>query len=264
MMPPSAFHTGRLSIGESLTATSSDDFVVRVETSLLDVALQMARSPYRQLLVQTPEGEIAGVVSDSDLLSFLARTDVDESGSWKTRGVESVMPVRLRRVSETPLSTGEPRVGVKVTTGSSHDCVPIVVNGRLIAVQTHDDLLLSWSQLQPLVQSATTDELTALANRSVFQRRLSEEWNRSTRYGEPLALLLIDLDGFKAVNDSLGHLAGDAVLAEFGACLRRTLRLYDVVARFGGDEFAALCCNCNPSDIAAPIQRSPFRSVPPS
>ncbi len=256
MMPASAYHSGQLSINEPLTTAALDGVAVRVETSLLDVALQMARSPYRQLLVQTPDGEIAGVVSDNDLLSFLSRTDVDDSGNWKTRGVESVMPVRFRRPIESSPSTGIARIDAEAArTGSTLDCVPIVVDEQLVAVQTHDDLLLSWSQLQPLVRSATTDELTTLANRAVFQRRLSEEWSRSLRFGEPLGLLLIDLDGFKEINDSLGHLAGDAVLAEFGACLRRTLRLYDVVARFGGDEFAALCCNCNPSGIAAPIQR---------
>ena len=255
-MPASAFHSGRLLIDKQLTAAAQNDLAVRVETSLLDVALHMARSPYRQLLVQTLNGDIAGVVSDADLLGFLARTDVDDSGNWKTRGVESVMPVRFRTQQEDTVESDTAANGVSSKKKSrSIDCVPIVVDDRLVAVQTHDDLLLSWSQLQPLVRSATTDELTTLANRSVFQRRFTEEWSRSTRFGEPLGLLLIDLDNFKEINDSLGHLAGDAVLAEFGACLRKTLRLYDVVARFGGDEFAALCCNCDPSGIVAPIRR---------
>ena len=255
MMPASAFHSGRLLIDEQLTAAAQDDLSVRVETSLLDVALQMARSPYRQLLVQTLNGDIAGVVSDADLLAFLARTDVDESGNWKTRGVESVMPVRLRTQQDETSERAGTSNHVTGAKGRSIDCVPIVADDHLVAVQTHDDLLLSWSQLQSLVRSATTDELTTLANRSVFQRRFTEEWSRSTRFGEPLGLLLIDLDNFKEINDSLGHLAGDAVLAEFGACLRKTLRLYDVVARFGGDEFAALCCNCDPAGIVAPVRR---------
>jgi len=262
-MPASTFHSGQLLIDEQLSAAALSDLVVEVETSLLGVALQMARSPYRQLLVQSLNGEIAGVVSDSDLLRFLAHNDVDESESWKTRGVESVMPVRLR---QSDASSSENRDGSKVPAGpgGTVDCIPIVVGDRLVAVQTHDDVLLSWSQLQPLIRSATTDELTTLANRAVFQRRLSEERGRSIRYGEPLAVLLIDLDFFKEINDSLGHLAGDAVLAEFAACLRRTLRLYDVVARFGGDEFAALCCNCDPAGIVAPVTRllSSARELP--
>ena len=255
MMSASAYHSGQLLVDEPLTTVALGDLAVNVETPLLDVALQMARSPYRQLLVQTRDGDIAGVVSDSDLLDFLARTDVDESGNWKTRGVESIMPVRFRSQQEESLDDGNN--GTRLSSGNSKslDCVPVVVDNRLVAVQTHDDLLLSWSQLQPLVRSATTDELTTLSNRAVFQRRFAEEWSRSIRFREPLGLLLIDLDNFKDINDSLGHLAGDAVLAEFGVCLRKTLRLYDVVSRFGGDEFAAVCCNCNPSGIVAPVRR---------
>ncbi len=263
-MSVSAYHSGRLMIEEPLTAADLDGLAVEVETSLLDVALQMGSSSYRHLLVQAADGGIAGVVSDSDLLSFLARTDIDDSGDWKTRGVESIMPVRLRSqqaaCDAADSGSRRPRAGK----GTSLNCVPIVVGDQLVAVQTQDDLLLSWSQLQPLVRSATTDELTTLSNRAVFQRRLSEEWSRSTRFGEPVAVLLIDLDNFKEINDTLGHLAGDAVLAEFGVCLRKTLRLYDVVARFGGDEFAALCCNCDPAGIEAPLRRllSTAREMP--
>jgi diguanylate cyclase (GGDEF)-like protein len=61
------------------------------------------------------------------------------------------------------------------------------------------------------------------------------------------------LDHFKEVNDRCGHLVGDAVLSMIGSCLRRQLRSYDVVARFGGDEFAAICCDCTPDGIDAPI-----------
>ena len=254
-MSASAYHSGRWLIEGSLSSAALDGLAVEVETSLLDVALQMGSSPYRHLLVQSAEGDIAGVVTDSDLLGFLARADTDESGDWKTRGVESIMPVRLRSETESSDADRRQQKGASVSDGTSLSCVPIVVGDQLVAVQTHDDLLLSWSQLEPLVRSATTDELTTLSNRAVFQRRFTEEWSRSTRFGEPLGLLLIDLDNFKEINDSLGHLAGDAVLAEFGVCLRKTLRLYDVVARFGGDEFAALCCNCDPPGIVAPARR---------
>lgn len=215
----------------------------------------MAESRCRHLFVRSPDGQITGVVSDDDLLSYLSRNDAADAASWKTRSVEAIMSLRFRLQdsSHSGSSGGSGRAGV--ADGDTLDGIRIVEDGRLVAVQTKDDLLLSWSQLQPLIRSATTDELTTLANRSMFQHRLTEELERSTRHGEPLALLLLDIDHFKAINDSLGHLAGDAVLAEFGACLRRTLRLYDIIARFGGDEFAAVCCNCEPSSIDAPIRR---------
>lgn len=91
-----------------------------------------------------------------------------------------------------------------------------------------------------LAHQATHDDLTELWNR----RRMDEELGRvvahARRYGSDAALLLIDLDGFKAINDRLGHAAGDAFLHAVGAALREALRETDSCARFGGDEFAVL------------------------
>jgi diguanylate cyclase (GGDEF)-like protein len=85
-----------------------------------------------------------------------------------------------------------------------------------------------------------TDPLTGLANRRDLERRLREELDRARRSGEWLGCLMIDVDRFKEVNDRFGHAAGDAVLAEVASALEVSLRSFDVVARFGGDEFVAL------------------------
>jgi len=87
---------------------------------------------------------------------------------------------------------------------------------------------------------AATDQLTGLPNRREFDRRLEQELARAHVCGERLALLLIDLDRFKELNDALGHHAGDLVLAQVGPRLRTVLRSEDVLARVGGDEFAIL------------------------
>ncbi len=87
---------------------------------------------------------------------------------------------------------------------------------------------------------ATEDELTGLRNRRSFEAALQQQVARCARYGEPAAILLLDLDGFKAVNDTHGHLAGDALLQHVAGVLRGRLRAADVVARLGGDEFAAV------------------------
>jgi diguanylate cyclase (GGDEF)-like protein len=92
-----------------------------------------------------------------------------------------------------------------------------------------------------LAHQALHDSLTGLANRVLFMDRLDQALARLERNASALALLFVDLDNFKVVNDSLGHAAGDDVLVQAAERLRRTLRPTDTIARFGGDEFVILC-----------------------
>ncbi len=92
-----------------------------------------------------------------------------------------------------------------------------------------------------LVYQAIHDPLTGLPNRTLFIDRLRSLMARSSRRGDRIAVLFLDLDLFKVINDSLGHEAGDQVLVTIGHRLRRMLRPSDTVARFGGDEFTILC-----------------------
>jgi diguanylate cyclase (GGDEF)-like protein/PAS domain S-box-containing protein len=93
---------------------------------------------------------------------------------------------------------------------------------------------------EELTRQAFHDGLTGLPNRALFRDRLDQALARSQRSGDPLAVLLLDLDGFKQVNDSLGHDAGDQLLAEVAQRLAAVIRPSDTVARLGGDEFAIL------------------------
>lgn len=87
---------------------------------------------------------------------------------------------------------------------------------------------------------AFRDELTGLYNRRAFEARLVEEWSRALRFDAPLTLVVLDLDGFKAVNDTAGHAVGDEVLAFVGRHMVAECRGFDVPCRLGGDEFAYL------------------------
>ena len=87
---------------------------------------------------------------------------------------------------------------------------------------------------------AVTDGLTGLANFRFFQERLREEFRRAQRYDSSLALVMMDLDHFKAVNDNFGHQAGDAVLSAAAQAVKQAVRETDLVARYGGEEFAML------------------------
>ncbi|HAE58408.1 MAG TPA: hypothetical protein DCG54_02585, partial [Anaerolineae bacterium] len=89
-------------------------------------------------------------------------------------------------------------------------------------------------------EEALTDILTDLPNRRHLDQRIKDEIERASRYEHTFALLMIDLDGFKAINDTFGHPIGDSVLKQVAVALRRTLRASDFLARYGGDEFSII------------------------
>ncbi len=91
-----------------------------------------------------------------------------------------------------------------------------------------------------LRELAIRDPLTGLYNRRYFREVYATEIERAKRTGEPLSIAMLDLDGFKHLNDTRGHLAGDAVLVSFAEVLRGSMRSVDVLARYGGDEFVIL------------------------
>lgn len=106
---------------------------------------------------------------------------------------------------------------------------------------------------EELIRQATTDSLTGLPNRALFQRLLVSGIERNRRYDRRLSLLFVDLDGFKEVNDSLGHDTGDLVLREAALRLRRAVRVSDEVARLGGDEFTVVLSELSQPDDAETV-----------
>jgi diguanylate cyclase (GGDEF)-like protein len=106
-----------------------------------------------------------------------------------------------------------------------------------------------------LRQLALTDPLTELNNRRHLMETMESEFERSRRTNDPLALLMVDLDHFKNVNDSYGHQQGDAVLRAIALEIRRQLRPYDTAARFGGEEFALLLPKTSADDAMMVAER---------
>jgi len=111
------------------------------------------------------------------------------------------------------------------------------------------------SQYEEMQFLAEHDPLTRLLNRRAFNQRLSSEVERSNRYGHPLALVLCDLNGFKALNDAHGHAAGDAALERVGGLLLAAIRTIDDAFRIGGDEFALLLPETSAEDARTVIER---------
>lgn len=102
---------------------------------------------------------------------------------------------------------------------------------------------------------ARTDELTGLANRRVWDDRIAEEVRRAKRSGHPLSVAMIDLDGFKQLNDAEGHAAGDRLLKAVASKWSREVRETDLLARLGGDEFGLLLPGCGTADGMGIVDR---------
>lgn len=116
-----------------------------------------------------------------------------------------------------------------------------------------------------LREQATHDGLTGLLNRNSILEKLDEEVARATRQNAPVAVLMADLDRFKSINDSYGHVAGDAVLREAARRLKAASRTYDAVGRYGGEEFLVVLPGCTAGDawrqaerLRDTIAQSPF------
>lgn len=115
-----------------------------------------------------------------------------------------------------------------------------------------------------LRRQASYDALTGLLNRRAISEILEEEVDRSLRDGTSLAILMADLDRFKAINDTYGHAAGDIVLCEAGHRMRQALRTYDKIGRYGGEEFLMILPNCPEAEAMTVADRicSQLRAAP--
>ncbi len=179
--------------------------------------------------------------------------------------LETGIKGRVARIGE-PALVGEvsldPDYALGVIDTVSEIACPIAVDGRVVGVLSvetvkgrlmREDLELVKSltlQLGLALRNATQyrrvreqsirDSLTGLYNHAHFQERLREELARARRYEQPLALIMADLDHFKSLNDTRGHIGGDRVLRRFAEVIQRGLRRTDLAARYGGDEFAII------------------------
>lgn len=120
--------------------------------------------------------------------------------------------------------------------------IPTALHGAIL------DITERKAAQESLQHTATHDALTGLPNRYLFKDRLDQAFHRADRSGGSVAILLLDLDYFKDINDTLGHPAGDKLLTEVGNRLMKIARASDTVARLGGDEFAIICDDIKDSE----------------
>ena len=158
------------------------------------------------------------------------------------------------------LNLADPAKVARLGSANSMMVIPLVIENAVLGVLLafcHPDTLkayeerrpffdVTWNQLTLALavavqgELATADRLTGVHNRDYFLKRLHEEIDRSNRYELPLSLLMIDIDNFKPVNDTLGHLQGDAVLKIVAKLIKHGVRAIDLIGRYGGEEFVVL------------------------
>jgi diguanylate cyclase (GGDEF)-like protein len=160
-----------------------------------------------------------------------------------------------------PLRTGDGTIGsLSAVTRSNPPAFPDEAADALEALGLRAGPALGNAQrFVEATRISELDPLTGLGNRRLFHQLLAREVARSRRYGRRLSLIVLDLDDFKRVNDRLGHLAGDEVLAEVANRMRTCIRSTDVGCRVGGDEFAVILPESNRGDadhLAARIERA--------
>jgi diguanylate cyclase (GGDEF)-like protein len=142
-----------------------------------------------------------------------------------------VIPVHVENVGEMAV----------LATSTSGEYVALLSDDILVALQNHlQTALTNAHKYDAIRRQVVTDHLTHLYNRRYFMKRAGEEIERSLRHQEPLSVLMVDIDHFKAFNDTYGHATGDRVLQTVARAMQDALRKPDICARHGGEEFAVL------------------------
>jgi diguanylate cyclase (GGDEF)-like protein len=210
------------------------------------------------------------IVASQDGLSIVAsaRLDGTPDEAAEGQGLNEAVLSQAATSGEAVFSADRKEMVVPIASGEG--VTALAAFSKLIGVFTNQDLFsvdaLSGSSAVPLAnalrflrsrQEATTDVLTGLANQREFRRRLESAFSKVDRRNSPVALLLVDFDHFKSVNDELGHQHGDLVLQMGAKIVRTAARAQDMVARYGGDELAVLAMDTN----EAGAQRLAFRIV---
>ena len=173
---------------------------------------------------------------------FIGLSNLEEALAFSTELADALLANRLEAMTVIPLIGESGAFGVLAcfygrARKFDEDFAQLQTALALQAAQVLARLALQ-KQLQ---HSALHDQLTGLANRTLLQERMDEALAGATRTRLPIAALFLDLDGFKAVNDYLGHAVGDSVLRQVAGRLRTEVRMTDVIGRFGGDEFVVIC-----------------------
>ncbi|HJZ11725.1 MAG TPA: sensor domain-containing diguanylate cyclase [Acidobacteriota bacterium] len=247
-----------LSIGQSLITITDLDLLLK---KIIDVLAKEIQSERALILLRHPiTGEMrvanatanvdTSTLEDAMLFSRTIVTDVVNKGkSIFSRDVikdsaysktDSVMNLKIRSLMCVPLVAKQNADIIGTVYVDNRSVGNIFSKEDLTLLESFANFAAMAIENAHLYELAIIDELTKCYVRRYFEQRVREEFSRAVRQKSALSLLMIDVDQFKEVNDRYGHPAGDLVLKEIAATIKRNLRTYDLVARIGGDEFAVI------------------------
>ncbi len=244
---------------------------------LLESVVGLYGSP-RAVLLAAPDGRLAVLASHG-----LSEPSLS-IGPCRSSAVLSALDDGRTRVLRRLEAAREPWLGQLLPAGIDVLVVPLVADGRrhgVLLLQLPSPAEPGWRRtmgeplervasfagralrllwrMEHLERLAATDDLTMIANRRTFTASLERELARGARSGEPVSLVILDLDYFKTVNDVYGHPAGDEALRNVAAALSIACRDLDTAARYGGEEFAVILPDCGPDrclDIAERLRQA--------
>lgn len=199
-----------------------------------DLVISLDKYPELRLAMETRER----VVIHDTARDPVTREFSDELGSAGIRGL-LVIPIMLfdANVGSLLLRAARRRTGFTSREISFCEVVAEAASNALERAHLFEQIQRTNERLEFL---AVTDGLTGLYNHRYFRKRLQEEFDRAARYGLSLSCLIFDVDNFKRINDTYGHLQGDSILREMAVRIIRTVRKSDIVARYGGEEFTVI------------------------
>ncbi len=166
--------------------------------------------------------------------------------------MKQLQPLRLDKMKLIPLDLGGRTLGFIIYEAGNSQKTP--ANGEVLINTIANMLSLSLKNAQEyriLKEAAVTDNLTGVYNRKGLFDFLEKELSRAERYNKSISFVMTDMDGFKGINDTMGHQAGDYVLREFASILKNATRQPDIISRFGGDEFSILLPETDLNDAHA-------------
>jgi diguanylate cyclase (GGDEF)-like protein/PAS domain S-box-containing protein len=225
-LPPADHRSAFANAPMGVALTTPDGLLVDANPALCAMLGRTAEELYGHSVLHLvhPDGVAAAQEAHRTIGSGASRPMRHETRLTRADGSEVPVQVTASRVEET-------------ADGQAAHLVMIV-----------EDITERKALEAQLVHRSLHDALTGLPNRLLFQDRLWHALERGHRERTPTCVLIMDLDGFKAINDELGHPMGDLVLVAFAERLRSVLRASDTAARLGGDEFSIVCENTRPAD----------------